>query len=147
MFDSISGHCWNHVTKACEIGLFSLTHQLEVKRLLAEVTLCWGVRLQLQAHLRPRLHQPVWGGEAEQTGEYTTSHCHHKAWMLEVAKSELELSISVNSYIHHTGVWEYLSWHKDQCNVATRCLRYSLKQPKKISLPNKKYFVLQEYMR
>lgn len=53
------------MTEACEVGLLPLAHQLEVKRLLAEVTLCRGVRPQLQTRLLPRLHQPVCGDEAE----------------------------------------------------------------------------------
>lgn len=36
----ISGYCWHHVTETCEIGLLPFAHQLKVKRLLAEVTLC-----------------------------------------------------------------------------------------------------------
>lgn len=59
-----SGYCW-YVTEACEVGFLPFAHQLEVKRLLAEVTLGWGVLPQLQTRLLPRLHQPVCG-ESEQ---------------------------------------------------------------------------------
>lgn len=59
-----SGYRW-YVTEACEVGFLPLAHQLEVKRLLAEVTLGWGVLPQLQTRLLPRLHQPVCG-ESEQ---------------------------------------------------------------------------------
>lgn len=60
-----SGHCWYCMTEACEVGPFPLAHQLKVNRLLAEVTLCWGVWSQLQTHLLPRLHQPVCGGREQ----------------------------------------------------------------------------------
>lgn len=57
----ILGYWWHHMTEACKVRLLALTHQLEVKRLLAEVALHWGVWPQLQTHLLPRLHQPVCG--------------------------------------------------------------------------------------
>lgn len=60
-----SGHCWYRVTETCEVGLLPLAHQLEVNRLLAEVTFCWGVWSQLQTHLLPRLHQTVCGGREQ----------------------------------------------------------------------------------
>lgn len=53
-----SGDCRYQVTEAGEEGLLPLAHELKVERLLAEETLCGGVRPRLQTHFLPRLHQP-----------------------------------------------------------------------------------------
>lgn len=50
------------VAQAAEVRLFPLAHQLKVQRLLAEVALGRGVRLQLEAHLLPGLHQTLCAG-------------------------------------------------------------------------------------
>lgn len=50
------------VAEAAEVRLLPFTHQLEVQRLLAEVALARGVRLQLQTDLLPRLQQLIWNG-------------------------------------------------------------------------------------
>lgn len=57
---------WYRVAETTEVRLFPLAHQLKVQRLLAEVALRRGVRLQLQAHFRPCLHQPLCRGQSEE---------------------------------------------------------------------------------
>lgn len=91
----------DRVAEAAEVRLFSLAHQLEVQRLLAEGTLGWGVGLQPQAHLLPCVHQPLCRGKNRV--HFDKSQIHHFTLALNVYYTTVTrlLDLLTNKVFHH----------------------------------------------